>query len=312
MRAALPKSIIGLFTAISVMGFTGSALAQDDSGASDGRRIYNSYCFLCHGASGIGGGLLARKLQIVGQVADITQEQYSAMDDADLANLIAGYDREESLMPKWGEVLGQEELASVAAYVKRLGPQASYQLGKNLYYRHCASCHGSDAKGGGAIAKQIGAEESMPDLSADSYRSMSTDAMAAMIKKHKSANDLTPQFDRLFTDRALNDLAYYLVVYSPSGLPALGNAANGEKIFRQNCGACHGAGGKGDGVLANLLDVPMVDLTSASQLELSDMQIVHTISQGKGTFMPAWFGELNQYEVRDVAAYIRTLYKPGG
>lgn len=310
MRNSLWKAALGAGAAVLSLGIAGPAISQDASDISEGRRIFNSYCFLCHGGNGIGEGILATKLEINDQVVDLTEERFETMSEADIASLIAGYDRGESMMPKWGEVLGEKEISQVAAYVKALGPEASYQIGKNLYFRHCAACHGSNGKGGGAIAKQLEVTETIPDLSSDAFRTMSRENMVSAIEGHDRMDGNVPDFGAGFTPRALGDLAMYLVRYSPSGLGALGNAANGQRIFDQNCIGCHGAQGKGDGVLAGLLDVAMVDLTSASQLELSDMQIIHTISRGQGVFMPAWFGELNQYEIRDVAAYVRELYQP--
>lgn len=306
MKTLLTKGLAAASLAIMGAGVAGSAIAQDTGDPQEGRRIFNSYCFLCHGANGIGAGILAEKLDIIDQVADLTQDRYSSMEQAELAGLIAGYDRQESAMPKWGEVLDDDALANVASYVKALGPQTSYEIGKTLYFRHCAACHGSDGGGGGALAKQLDIAE-MPDLSSEEYRSKPAEEVSQAIAGHDSLGGHVQNFGEGFTERALTDLSAYIVKYSPSSLAVTGNAENGEAIFRTNCVGCHGATGKGDGVLASLLDAPVIDLTDPSRAEVSDMQLVHNISRGKGTYMPAWFGELNQYEIRDVAAYVRSL-----
>jgi len=42
---------------------------------------------------------------------------------------------------------------------------------------------------------------------------------------------------------------------------------NGRRIFSENCAACHGAEGKGDGILADDLDVMMMDLNQMHSVE---------------------------------------------
>lgn len=43
------------------------------------------------------------------------------------------------------------------------------------------------------------------------------------------------------------------------------DAAIGEEIFQERCSVCHGAGGKGDGLVAELFDRKPVDLTGISK-----------------------------------------------
>jgi mono/diheme cytochrome c family protein len=289
---------------------TGPLLAAKEDAASAGRKLFNSYCFLCHAADGSGGGLLARKLNIVSLVADLTQSRYGVMDTSELANRIGGYDRQQSLMPKWAEVLSTEQLTELAEYVKRLGPRYAFNNGKNVYFRNCAACHGADGRGGGAIAKQHSMAMRIPDLTAEKYRNMSPSEMAAAIETYSAQDPKIPDWRKLIKPDDFDDVVTYIRLVHPTGLGAIADAANGRAIFERNCAACHGKQGKGDGVLASLLGVPMVDYTSKSQMEMTDTQLVHVISMGKGQFMPSWFGDLNQYEIQDVAAYVRTLYKP--
>jgi mono/diheme cytochrome c family protein len=285
-------------------------VAAQENPASAGRKLFNSYCFLCHAADGSGGGLLARKLNIVPLVADLTGSQYAAMSSSELANRIGGYDRQQSLMPKWAEVLSTEQLGQLAEYVKRLGPRYAFNNGKNVYFRNCAACHGSDGRGGGAIAKQLNMAMRMPDLTSQKYRSMSQAQTAAAIETYSAMDPKIPDWRKLIKPDDFDDVVTYIRLVHPSGLGAVADAANGRAIFERNCAACHGKRGMGDGVLAALLGVPMVDYTSKSQMDMTDTQLVHVISMGKGQFMPSWFGDLNQYEIQDVAAYVRTLYKP--
>jgi len=305
----LRRTFAAIFAAAAIFSVNHTQAAEEDA-ASAGRKLFNSYCFLCHGADGAGGGLLARKLDIVALVADLTQSQYASMDVAELSNRIAGYERQQSLMPKWAEVLSEEQLAQLAEYVKRLGPRHAFNFGKDVYFRNCAVCHGADGKGSGAIAKQMKMEERMPDLTDPKYQNMSQEQLAAAVEAYTAKDPAVPEWRKVMRPEAFESVLTYIRLVYPSGLEAIADAANGRAIFERNCVACHGKEGKGDGVLASMLNVQMVDYTSKSQMEMSDTQLVHVISMGRAEFMPAWFGQLNQYEIQDVAAYVRTLYKP--
>jgi mono/diheme cytochrome c family protein len=98
------------------------------------------------------------------------------------------------------------------------------------------------------------------------------------------------------------------------------NPAEGKKLYTTYCSSCHGETGKGDGMAAGSLPVKPADHTSGTVMnQLNDKFLLDIISKGggavgKSTFMPSWGGSLNDKQVRDVVAYIRTLavppYKP--
>ena len=99
------------------------------------------------------------------------------------------------------------------------------------------------------------------------------------------------------------------------GLPALGQAAKfrpnldeGQNIYRQNCVNCHGSGGKGDGIAAAQLEPRPADLTASKTREKQDTELLGIIKLGRpGTAMPAWTSELDEREIQNVLAYIRSL-----
>jgi len=84
-----------------------------------------------------------------------------------------------------------------------------------------------------------------------------------------------------------------------------GNAANGKKLYKQNCQKCHGGTGRGDGGVAKILDTRPADLTK------SDFQhkrhFFYVISEGNLHGMPAWKSVLSNTQIADVIAYIKTL-----
>lgn len=86
------------------------------------------------------------------------------------------------------------------------------------------------------------------------------------------------------------------------------NPEAGERLYKQNCVNCHGASGRGDGAAADKLEPKPADLTSDKTQAKQDTELIETIKFGRpGTAMPGWMSELDERDMRDVMAYIRTL-----
>lgn len=91
----------------------------------------------------------------------------------------------------------------------------------------------------------------------------------------------------------------------------------GARIFQQKCARCHGASGKGDGPdLARLhADATPDDWTDKeTNREMSDVLIVSMITKGgqangKSSIMPSFGGKLNDRQVAELVAFIRSLPK---
>jgi len=93
-----------------------------------------------------------------------------------------------------------------------------------------------------------------------------------------------------------------------------GDAKAGKTKYDANCVGCHGATGKGDGPAAALNPKPG-DMTDGKAMKaLSDKYLFDIIkdggaSQKKSPIMPASAKKLNDREISDIVAYIRTLAK---
>ena len=98
------------------------------------------------------------------------------------------------------------------------------------------------------------------------------------------------------------------------------NQAEGQKLYTAYCVSCHGEKGKGDGVAAGSLPVKPKDHTNGAVMnQMTDQSLADVISKGgaatgKSSFMPAWGASVNEKQIRDIVAYIRSLavppYKP--
>ena len=93
---------------------------------------------------------------------------------------------------------------------------------------------------------------------------------------------------------------------------AEGDAAEGKAQFQNICASCHGPEGKGDGVAAAALDPKPRDLGSAEIMsKITDEHMFKVIKEGGAAvglspMMAAWGGVLNDQQIWDIIAYIRT------
>ena len=111
------------------------------------------------------------------------------------------------------------------------------------------------------------------------------------IKKHNLPN-------HALTVTGLFALVIVLMSYMPAAQAA--DVFNGKKIYLNHCESCHGPRGQGQ-----MAEVP--NFTRGQTLMRSDLAIFESVRSGKNA-MPAFWGVLEEQEILDVIAYIRTLY----
>ena len=132
----------------------------------EGRRLFVSYCQLCHGMDGKGGGALAKEMEI--DTADLTTTVRSRSDtilkkiiSGEGRQTITGRDRHNILsdaMPSWKGVFNESQLKALIAYLRFLG-NSKHDLmgdpvkGMALYEQYCQVCHGKDGDGDGIMTK---------------------------------------------------------------------------------------------------------------------------------------------------------------
>lgn len=80
----------------------------------------------------------------------------------------------------------------------------------------------------------------------------------------------------------------------------------GQRLYENFCLSCHGPGAKGDGPAAASLHPRPADLTALLPL-YDDDTLAARIAEGKeGTAMVAWKNVLNETQIRQIVAYLRT------
>ncbi|HYM25790.1 MAG TPA: c-type cytochrome, partial [Vicinamibacterales bacterium] len=115
--------------------------------------------------------------------------------------------------------------------------------------------------------------------------------------------------------RALGIVIGSIGVFATTGV-AQSPAPRGKAVYEAHCVECHGESGRGDGPAAALLHPRPRDFTSGKYKIRStdagsvpsDHDLIRSIAQGLyGTSMPAWDRVLPDEDIRDVAAYLKTL-----
>jgi mono/diheme cytochrome c family protein len=95
-----------------------------------------------------------------------------------------------------------------------------------------------------------------------------------------------------------------------------GDAARGEEHYVQLCASCHGPRGDGDGPLAAALDPrPARHSDGHTMNALSDEHLFRIIKQGgaavgKSALMAPWDGTLDDSQIWDVVAFLRSIADP--
>ncbi len=179
---------------------------------------------------------------------------------------------------------------------------AAAKAGKRLYDNSCISCHGDNAQGvedrgpsligvgGAAVEFQVGTGR-MP-----------------MARQEAQAHRKPP----MFNDEQTRQLAAYIQELGggpavPEGNLAEGDVANGGRLYRLNCAACHGFGA-GGGALSSGKYAPA--LGEADQRDMYSAMLSGPQS------MPV-FGDsqLSPQEKQDIIAflqYVQSDQDPGG
>jgi len=173
--------------------------------------------------------------------------------------------------------------------------------GKAAFGDNCAPCHGS----GGAGAKGY------PNLNDDEWiwggtvnqigQTIEFGVRSGHPKSHEGAMLAFGKDGILKRDQIVTVANY---VRSLSGLSTAKDfdRVAGQKIFAENCAACHGDNAKGN------IEQGAPDLTDKIWLFGSDEQtIIESITNGRAGVMPAWSSRLDPATIKALAVYVHSL-----
>lgn len=188
--------------------------------------------------------------------------------------------------------------------------------GRRLYVSYCQLCHGTDGRGDGPLAKMM--KISPADLST-TVRSRSDTILTKIITgegrqtitgrdRHNILSDAMPEWKDVFSEPQIKALIAYLRFLSRSKHDLMGDPELGMQLYQTYCHVCHGEEGDGDGIMTRLMKINPMDHTNPNMTNsLDNEELVDSILDGKGRFMPAWRGILSQSDVESLVSYIRLL-----
>lgn len=163
------KNIIHTTVLFTLLVMNTPDVLADPPAAYEGRRLYVSYCQLCHGTRGKGDGPLAKVMKI--SPADLTITVRSRSDTiltkiitGEGRQTITGRDRHNLLsdaMPEWKNVFNESQITALIAYLRFLSRtkhdlMGDPEVGLQLYQKYCQVCHGVEGEGDGIMTKLMG------------------------------------------------------------------------------------------------------------------------------------------------------------
>jgi cytochrome c oxidase cbb3-type subunit 3 len=205
----------------------------------------------------------------------------------------------------------QETRAPILAKIKN-APLASIEqnpellaaartVGRVAFLNNCAACHGAGGQGAKGYPNLNDDDwiwgGALPDIQGTIEHGVRWDA------DKETRGGAMPAFGRdgILTPQQISEVADY--VRTMADLPdALAPEVAGEKLYNENCAACHGVEGKGNP------SVGAPNLFDAIWLYGSDKPtIVNRIVQGGGGVMPAWNGRLDETTIKALTVYVHSL-----
>ena len=206
-------------------------------------------------------------------------------------------------------------LLAVNAADVSANPPPAYE-GRRLYVSYCQLCHGIDGKGDGPLARVM--QITPADLTT-TVRSRSDTILMKIITgegrqtitgrdRHNLLSEAMPEWKDVFSESQVRALIAYLRFLGRSQHGLMGDPEIGMQLYQKYCQVCHGVEGDGDGIMTNLMGIMPMDHTNPNETNsLDNEELVESILDGKGRYMPAWRGILTQSDVEALVSYIRLL-----
>jgi len=288
-------------------------LETDDARQLRGSVVFANFCKVCHGPLGLGAGPVTQGG--FPPPPSLMVDRSLHMPDGQMFHILT---YGQGNMPAIAAQLSPEDRWSAILYVRQLQKvQAPYrspvpvtlQSVAALFKQNCTACHGEDGTGS-VIRKAL---PNIPDFTNLGWQVAQTE-LAIVNQIDYGSQPLMPSFRYKLTRDQIQGLAVYVRSFSgrkagPSAQPLLTSHMSAVSVYQNLCFACHDKTGHGDPLMRNSMkEIP--DFTSAAwQKTRSDQDLMHSILDGKGTFMLPMKDKLGTVDVKDMVALVRAFPK---
>jgi cytochrome c oxidase cbb3-type subunit 3 len=174
-------------------------------------------------------------------------------------------------------------------------------IGKVAFATNCASCHGAGGQGAKGYANLNDDDWIWGGKLADIEQTIEHGVRWDADKATRSS--AMPAFGRdgILTQEQISIVADHVRTYAEapdSDAPT----AEGEKLYAENCAACHGVEGKGNPEMGAPALYDSIWLYGADK-----PTVVARIVNGGGGVMPAWNGRLDDTTIKALTVYVHSL-----
>ena len=216
-------------------------------------------------------------------------------------------------MPVWGEILTEQQIDALVAYVVEAADAPDLGAGQDLYTQNCASCHGDLGEGGVNPART--GDIIAPISTAEYLRTRDDQTLRAIVAQGQPNFGMSPfgdSFGGPLNDGQVDAIVAYMRAWEanppvdlPPEVPEVPQpTASGREVYSQLCTQCHGDNGEGG--IGTALGEP------AWQAANTDSTIFDSINLGHdATAMIAWGEILTSQQIEQLVAHIRTLESSG-
>jgi cytochrome c oxidase cbb3-type subunit 3 len=285
-----------------------------------GSLLYDSYCAVCHGVDGRAETPVSSHLKPQPRNFADSVEMARVTEDRIYRAIKEG--RPGTAMAPWGQVLSETQIGDLIDYIrslrKPLPPEfsiekLSLEVGRRIYEKDCAFCHGADGRADTDVAKAL---RPRPRNFSDPVEMARVDdgRMYVAIKLGRPGS-LMAGWGELLSPVEIIDVMRYvrsLEQPPPTGMKRGGlDVLVGERIYREHCIQCHGEKGDSQTPISQSLVPRPRDFTNAQEMaRITDRQMAQVIIHGSpGTSMAPWSGILNAEDIRRVILFIRKNFQ---
>jgi cytochrome c oxidase cbb3-type subunit 3 len=281
-----------------------------------GKKIYDYYCYQCHGYAGDGATLAANYLDPPPR--NFTKTSPDILSRDQMTNAVT-YGKPGTAMTSFGKTLSQQEIDGVITYIR-----ASFMSGVKQEYRYHTEPNGwLDHERYRAAYPYVHGHMSIDtdesNLSEFELRGKRL-FLSACISCHdpvtKAGGDhweLTGvSFPPGNYDEDDEPPVYELHERDPALTNATAQEARGEHLYQKHCSHCHAEDGTGRNWIGSFLTPHPPDFTDQEfKTHVNHQSLYNTIANGiNGTSMPAWKSVLSDDDINATIAYVKRVFGP--